>query len=87
MDFLFTNPNARKTYRKSDMILKIHSDRSYLSVKGRRSKTEGYYYLVDECPHNTEKLYQTLIHEECSIIKSIVASAAECEVALLFINA
>jgi len=32
-DYIYTNPDAKLMFQKSDMILKVHSDGSYLSVK------------------------------------------------------
>ena len=45
-------------YEKNDMITKVHSDASYLSVTKERSRAGGYHYLSDDseyhpikCPH------------------------------------
>ena len=57
MDYLCTNSNAKIKYRVSDMILKIHSDGSYLSVSNSRSRAGGYYYLGDNIlPEQLKKL-------------------------------
>jgi len=47
MDFLNSNPNTSKTYRKSKIILKIHSNSSYLSINEARSAAAGHFYLGD----------------------------------------
>ena len=40
LDYLATNPNATIQYYASDMILKIHSDASYLLERNVRSKQQ-----------------------------------------------
>ena len=86
LDYLFTNPDATILYRKSDMIVKVHSDGSYLSVPGARSRAAGHFYLGNNIPAHQEEPYQGATCQECSIIKPIVASAAECETLTLFLN-
>jgi len=43
LDYVATNPNAILTYKKSDMILTVHSDASYLSEAGARSRVGGTF--------------------------------------------
>ena len=45
LDYLATNPDAKIRYYKSDMILNIHSDASYLSEPRARSRAAGHYFL------------------------------------------
>ena len=45
LDYLATNPDAKIRYYKSDMILNIHSDASYLSESRARSRAAGHYFL------------------------------------------
>jgi len=85
-DYLATNPNAKVKFRASDMILKIHSDGSYLSVAKSRSRAGGYYYLGDNTPIGQPERPQGSIYQECSVIKPIMGSAAECETSTLYIN-
>ena len=68
------------------MILKVHSDGSYLLVLNSRSRAAGYYYMGDNIPIYQQNKPQEAIYVEYSIIKLVVASAAECEMATLFLN-
>ena len=86
MDYLCTNSNVKIKYRVSDMILKIHSDGSYLSVSNSRSRAGGYYYLGDNIPPEQPKKPQGSIYQECSVIKPIMGLAAEYETTTLYIN-
>ena len=60
LDYCASFPTAILRYRSSDMILKAHSDASYLSVAGDRSRAGGHVYLGDKpellMDHNGEIL-------------------------------
>ena len=45
LNYCATHPDATLKYYASDMILKIHSDASYLSEPKARSRTGGHHYL------------------------------------------
>ena len=47
---LNTNPNASIQYHTSGMILYVHSDASYMSIKKPRSRTGGIHFLSDAKP-------------------------------------
>ena len=65
------------------MIYKNDSDAAYLVCPEVRSRAGGYHYLG-----NTDNnLYNGPIHVFTKIIKNIMSSAAESEVASLFMNA
>ena len=77
-----TYPDNRIVYNKSDMILRVQSDASYLSRSHSRSVAGGLAYLVNaESRHN--KVNRS-INSFSSIIDVVVASAAEAEYAALF---
>jgi hypothetical protein len=67
------------------MILHIHSDVSYLSVSKSRSCLGGLFYLGYN-PPNEDKLNGSILNV-ASVIKNVVASAAESEVGACFQNA
>ncbi len=50
LNYCATHPNAVIRYNASDMILHIHSDASYLSVHGARSRLGGYFHLSNHPP-------------------------------------
>jgi hypothetical protein len=67
------------------MILHIHSEASYLSASKARSRLGGIFYLGYN-PPNEEKLNGSILNV-ASVIKNMVASAAESEVGACFQNA
>jgi hypothetical protein len=50
LDYLTTHPDATIRYHKSDMILHIHSDASYLYVSHARSRLGGLFFLWKQPP-------------------------------------
>jgi hypothetical protein len=86
LDYLATHPTATVRYRKSDMILNIHSDASYLSETKARSRVAGYFFLGSTLPDNQPIDLNGAIYTFCGIIKFVVASAAEAELGALFLN-
>jgi hypothetical protein len=67
------------------MILHIHSDASYLSFSNARSRLGGLFFLGNKTP-NQAKLNGSILNV-ASVIKNVVASAAESEVGACFHNA
>ena len=84
LDYAATHPDAILTYKKSNMVLAVHSDASYLSKTGARSRTGGHFFMsldVENPPKNGA------IINTSNIIKSVMSSAAKAELAGLYINA
>jgi hypothetical protein len=84
LDYVATHPDAILSYTKSDMILGIHSDASYLSDPKAQSRAGGHFFLstcTDEAPNNGAILHIS------QIIKFVMSSAAEAELGVLYINA
>ena len=69
------------------MYLKIHSDCSYLSLPNARSRVRGHFYFGNEVKLDKEDINNSLIYTECSVLKPVVSSAAEGELASTFVNA
>ena len=84
LDYCATHPEATIRFHASDMILKIHSDASYLSEPEAKSRAGGYFYLgnKDDSMQNNGA-----IHILAKIIKNVVSSVAEAEIAAIFMNA
>ena len=77
-----TYPDNKIVYNKSDMILRVQSDASYLSRSHSRSVAGGLAYLVNaNAPHSK---INGSIASFSNIIDVVVASAAEAEYAALF---
>jgi hypothetical protein len=84
LDYLATQEEAIITYNKSEMILAIHSDASYLSEPKARSRAGGHFFLsydTNTPPNNGAIL--NIAH----IIKHVMSSATEAELAALYIMA
>ena len=84
LDYCATHPSAKLRYTASNMILKIHSDASYLSEAKARSRVGGHFYLgqlpVNQADNNGA------VHTTSTILKNVVTSAAEAEYGGIFIN-
>jgi hypothetical protein len=85
LDYLATHPDDTIRYHASDMILHIHSDASYLSVSNAHSLLGGLFFCGDKSLQETNMNGSIL--NAASVIKNIVASAAESEVGACFQNA
>ena len=81
LDYLATYPDNGITYRASNMILARHADAAYLNVPQARSCAGSYIMLSEDVPiplHNGPFL--TI----AQIIKTVMSSASEAELAGLF---
>ena len=84
LDYVATHDDAILTYEKSDMVLAVHSDASYLSEPKARSRAGGHFFLTadtDEPPNNGAILNIS------KIMTSVMSSAADAELGALYINA
>jgi hypothetical protein len=66
------------------MILVVHSDAGYCNKKKSRSRARGHFFLSnkDGFPPNNGAIFTT-----ATIIKAVMASAAEAELGALYLNA
>eukprot|EP00804_Cyclotella_cryptica_P026379 CCRYP_007675-RA/>CCRYP_007675-RA protein AED:0.41 eAED:0.41 QI:0/0/0/1/0/0/5/0/309 len=84
LDYIASQENAVITYNASDMVLATHSDAGYLNEPKARSRAGGHFFLstsADIPPNNGAIL--NIAH----IIKHVMSSATEAELAALYINA
>ena len=86
LDYLATHPDVVVRYHASDMVLNIHSDASYLSEPQARSQIAGYYFLGSTPQAGKPIQINGAIFTFYGILKCVVASAAEAELATLFCN-
>lgn len=86
LDYSATHPDAVLRYHASDMILKIHSDASYLSAPKARSRAGGHFYLGDK-PSNNPERYNGALLNKATILRNVMGSAAEAECGALYENA
>ena len=68
-DYVASHPDAILTYNKSNMILAVHSDASYLLESNTRSRESRHVYILDdqEVPPNNEDM-----HNIAQIIKNVM---------------
>ena len=68
LDYLASHPDAVVQFRASDMVLKIHSDASYLSKRNARSRACGHFFMgalpIDGKPIKFNGAFHTL----CAIL-------------------
>jgi hypothetical protein len=84
LDYLGTQEEAVLTYNASEMVLAAHSDASYLSEPNARSRAGGHFFLSSDStiPQNNGAVLN-IAH----IIKHVMSSATEAELAGLYIMA
>jgi hypothetical protein len=85
LNYCATHPDASITYHRSDMILKVPSDALYLNEKQARSRTGGHFYMGNTAPKT--EIFNGSILVLAAILKHVMSSAAEAEIASLFTNA
>eukprot|EP00978_Attheya_sp_CCMP212_P016491 scaffold43259_cov66-Attheya_sp.AAC.4 len=86
LDYCATHPEAIINNTASDMILRIHSDASYLSEAFARSRAGGFFYLGSNNIDGTQPI-NGAIHILCHILRNVISSAAEAECGALFLTA
>ncbi len=84
MDYLATQEPAVLTYCKSDMVLAVHGNVSYLNEEEARSRAVGHHFLSEDVPLPPNN---GTIHIVAEIIKGVMSSAAEAELGAMYINA
>jgi hypothetical protein len=94
LNYCATHPEAAIRYVASDMCLHIDSDASYLTAPKARSRAAGYHFLSSRpidpsktpTPNDPLPPSNGAIHVLCQIMREVVSSAAEAELAALFHN-
>jgi len=83
LDYAATQEESVLTYKASNMILAIHSNSSYLNEKHSRSQVGGHHFWSSNTdnPDNNGAVLNV-----SSVMKAVLSSAAEGEIAGLFIN-
>jgi hypothetical protein len=80
LDYVATHPNAGLRCHACNMILAIHTDASYLSEMGGRSRAAGHFYLTNQ---NDKDFNNGAVLTLSSIIKHVISSASKAEPAAL----
>ena len=84
LDYAATHPEAVVTYKKSNMVLAVHSDASYLSEPKARSRVGGHFFMS---ANSTDPANNGAVLNVSKVIKAVMSSAAEAELGGLFYNA
>ena len=82
LDYISTQEDAVITYTSSNMKLAVHSDASYLSKPKDRSQEGGHLFLSNKA---TITQNNVAILNISHIIKHVMISATEAELAALYI--
>jgi hypothetical protein len=80
LDYLATLPNAKVRFHA------VHSDASYLSEPGAKSRTAGIYFMGDVPQDGKPILLNGNIFVVCGMLKFVASSAAEAEGGALFVK-
>jgi hypothetical protein len=81
LDYIATHPNPSIQYLASDMVLALDTDGSYLSELGGKSRAAAYMFLTKQ---GNPDFHNGAVKVLSSIIKHVMASASETEIASLF---
>ena len=84
LDYVATYPADGIVYRSSDMILCAHADAGFLNETNSRSQAGAHIFLSENDPFPR---FNGAILSITQIIKFVMASAAESELAALFVTA
>jgi hypothetical protein len=84
LDYVATYPSDGITYRVSNMVLAAHSDASYLTEPKARSRAGAHIFLTKDDPIPRQNGPVLTISQ---VIKYVMASAAEAELAALYTTA
>jgi hypothetical protein len=95
LNYCATHPEATVRFHRSDMILHVESDASYLSESKARSRAAGYFYLScapnhpskASSPADAAPPINGAITVLCNIMREVLSSASEAELAALYYNA
>jgi hypothetical protein len=86
LDYLLGHADAKVRFHTSDMILNIHSDASYLLEANARSRACDHFFMR-WMPKDGESIHiNGAFHISTTILRFIVASAAEAELGALYHN-
>ena len=81
LDYVATHPDSGIRYHACDMILAVHINAFYLSELGDKNRAAGHFYLTNR---NNEDFNNGAILTLSSIIKHVMSSASEAELAALY---
>jgi hypothetical protein len=84
LNYTATHQDAILTYKRSDMVLTVCRDASYLSKPKACSQVGGLFFLSSD---TEDPINNGPVLNLAQIIKAVMSSAAEAELGALYINA
>ena len=84
LDYLATQDPAVLTYCKSDVVLAVHSNASYLNEEEAQSRASSHHFLSKDVPFPPNN---GAVHNVAEIIKGIMSSASESKLGSMYMNA
>jgi hypothetical protein len=81
LDYVATYPSDGITYRASNTILAAHSDASFLTEPNARSRAGAHIFLTEDNPIPHQNRPVLMLSQ---VIKYVMASTAEAELAALY---
>jgi hypothetical protein len=81
LDYVATHPDTGLWYNACDMILAVHTDASYLSKIGGKSRAVGHSYLTNQ---NNTNFNNRAVLTLSSIFKHVMSSASKAELSALY---
>jgi hypothetical protein len=86
LDYFATNSDAKFQFHGSDMVINIHLDASYLSKTMACSHACGYFFMGWMPKSGKPITLNGAFYTNTTILKFVVASAAEANLGALFHN-
>jgi hypothetical protein len=72
LDYVATHPNVGLWHHTCDMILAVHTDASYLSEAGGKSRAAGHFYLTNQSNKKAQLWSRSDTvshHQACDVIR------------------
>jgi hypothetical protein len=86
LDYLAGHANAKVRFHASNMIMNIHLDASYLLEANAQSRACGHFFLGWMPTNNAPICLNGAFHVSTTILRFLIASAAEAELGALYHN-
>jgi hypothetical protein len=80
LNYAATHPNAGLQYHACDMILAVHTDTSYLSKAGGKSRAAGHFYLTNQ---NDDIFNNGAMLTLSAMTKHVMSSVSKAELSAL----
>ncbi len=86
LDYLASNNPAKVRFHALDMIMNILSNKLYLSAPEAQSRTCGHFFMGSIPKDNEPIVLNGAFHTSTTVMRFVIASAAEAELGALFHN-